>query len=142
RLMGQCPGVVSVAQQAGRAELGEDTTGVEYSEIEVELGSLNARERQEVETRLNGLNNDFASFSFEAMPFLTERIKETLSGSPAALAVKIFGDDLEKLDTAATEIGRILNTVPGHAAVRIEPQTGAPEVVVRVRSEAAGRFGL
>src|SRR5204862_6036662 len=55
----QHPGIVSVAQQAGRAELGEDTTGVEVSELEVDLGHLNAAQRKEVESLLNGLNNDF-----------------------------------------------------------------------------------
>jgi CzcA family heavy metal efflux pump len=138
----QHPSVLSAAQQAGRAELGEDTTGVEYSEIEVELPRLSARERKEVEVLLNDLNNQFASFSFEPMPFLTERIKETISGNPAALAIKIFGDDLEKLDVTATEIARILRTVPGHDRVLIEQQTGAPEVVVRPRTEDASRFGL
>jgi Cu/Ag efflux pump CusA len=138
----QHPGVSSVAQQAGRAELGEDTTGVEYSELEVGLNALGGQNRDDVETLLKKLDSDVPGYAFEPMPFLTERIKETLSGSPAALAVKIFGDDLYKLDITATEIARILNSVPGHDRVRIEPQTGAPELVVRVRPEDAARFGL
>jgi CzcA family heavy metal efflux pump len=136
------PGVLSVSQQAGRAELGEDTTGVEYSEIEVDLKRLDASERQTVEKLLNGLDQQVPGYGFEAMPFLTERIKETLSGSAAALAIKIFGDDFDKLDATAMEVARLLRTIPGYDKVRIEPQTGAPELVVRVRSEDAGRFGL
>jgi Cu/Ag efflux pump CusA len=136
------PNVVNVAQQAGRAELGEDTWGVEYSEIEVDLKRLDARAGAKVGQFLQELGNDFPGYSFEPMPFLSERIKETLSGSSAALAVKIFGDDLGKLDVTAMEIARTLNSVPGHDLVRIEPQTGAPELVVRVRPEDAARFGL
>jgi Cu/Ag efflux pump CusA len=134
--------VLSVAQQAGRAELGEDTTGVEYSEFEVDLKRLDPTARAEVEKLFGGLGGQIPGFSFEAMPFLTERIKETMSGSAAALAVKIFGDDFDKLDQAALEIARLLNSIPGHDVVRIEPQTGAPELVVRPRAEDAGRFGL
>jgi CzcA family heavy metal efflux pump len=138
----QHPGVVSVAQQAGRAELGEDTTGVEYSELEVDLSRMDAAGTREVEAYLRGLDKQFPGYGFEPMPFLTERIKETLSGSSAALAVKIFGDDLAKLDLAAADVARVLASVPGHDNVRIEPQTGSPELVVRVRPEDAARFGL
>lgn len=138
----QHPAVVSVAQQAGRAELGEDTTGVEYSEFEVDLKRLTAAEGAKVEEYLRNLATDFPGYSFEPMPFLTERIKETLSGSSGALAVKIFGDDLDKLDSAALTVAKVLGSVPGHINVRIEPQTGAPELVVRVRPDDAARFGL
>jgi CzcA family heavy metal efflux pump len=136
------PHVVNVAQQAGRAELGEDTWGVEYSEIEVDLQRLDARTVTEVELFLRGLANEVPGYAFEPMPFLTERIKETLSGSTGALAVKIFGDDFDKLDTAALEVARMLAGIPGHDLVRIEPQTGAPELVMRVRPEDAARYGL
>jgi CzcA family heavy metal efflux pump len=142
RKIRQNPGVTNVAQQAGRAELGEDTWGVEYSEIEVDLKRLDAEGSEAVEKYLRDLGDDFPGYAFEPMPFLSERIKETLSGSTAALAVKIFGDNLDKLDLTAVEVARILNGVPGHLNVRIEPQTGAPELVVRVRPEDAGRFGL
>ena len=136
------PGVISVAQQAGRAELGEDTTGVEYSEFEVELGHIDAEELDAIQERLRDLNSEFPGFAFEPMPFLTERIKETLSGNPAALAVKIFGADLEQLDAVALQIARVLNSVPGHLAVRVESQSGVPELVVRLRREEANRFGV
>jgi CzcA family heavy metal efflux pump len=136
------PGVVSAAQQAGRAELGEDTWGVEYNEIEVDLQRLDAEEAQKVEHALKHLEQDFAGWSFEPMPFLTERINETMSGTSAAVAIKIFGDDFAKLDATAIAIARILNKVPGHENVRIEPQTGAPELVVRPRNQDLGRFNL
>src|SRR5439155_19224037 len=83
------PGILSVAQQAGRAELGEDTWGVEYSEIEVDLKRLKAEDAEQVEKFMHGtLRDQFAGFSFEMLPFLSERIKETLSGAIAAVAVK------------------------------------------------------
>ena len=47
------------------------------------------------------LGKNFPGFNFEVLPFLSERIKETLSGSEGTLAVKIFGDKLEDLDVAA-----------------------------------------
>ena len=52
RELKQIPAVAHVAQQAGRAELGEDTWGVEYSEIEVALEDLEGEEFEAVEESL------------------------------------------------------------------------------------------
>jgi Cu/Ag efflux pump CusA len=109
RALREDPAVVSVAQQAGRAELGEDTWGVEYSEIEVDLSRL---------------------------------IKETLSGTTGAVAVKVYGDDFAAIDRAAEVVARALSDLPGRENLLVEPQTGSPELVVRVRPEDAARFGL
>src|SRR5207302_5971348 len=84
----------------------------------------------------------FPGFTFEPMPFLTERIKEIISGTPAAVAIKVYGDDLSAVDQTAEMIARVLATVPGNMNVRPEAQTGVPELVVRVRAADAARFGL
>src|SRR5262249_13645784 len=84
----------------------------------------------------------FPGFSFEVMPFLTERIKETISGSFAAVAVKVYGDDLAALERASQDVARVLKTVSAQATVRVEPQVGAPELVIRIRPEDAARHGL
>jgi CzcA family heavy metal efflux pump len=135
------PAVRTVAQQAGRAELGEDTWGVEYSELEVDLRP-DAGDAGQVQRRFKRSLVDVPGYSFEVMPFLTERIKETLSGTSGTVAVKVFGDDLAAIDRAAADVARALNAVPGHENVLVEPQTGAPELVVRVRPEDAARYGL
>src|SRR5262249_28345654 len=86
--------------------------------------------------------NEVPGYSFEVMPFLTERIKETLSGTSGTLAVKVYGDDLAAIDRATIGVAKALNSVPGREGVRMEPQTGHPELVVRVRTGDASRFGL
>jgi CzcA family heavy metal efflux pump len=135
--------VRSVSQQAGRAELGEDTWGVEYSELEVDLKRLDAEEAEEAERDIKAdLSKKFPGYAFEVLPFLSERIKETLTGSTATVAVKIYGDDLETLDDAAEAVAEALRGVRGNENVRVEAQTGQPELVIRVRREDADRFGL
>jgi CzcA family heavy metal efflux pump len=138
------PAVRSVAQEAGRAELGEDTEGVEYSEIEVDLKKhLGAESVAEVERQLKKeLGERFEGFNFEVMSFLTERIKETLSGTPAAVAVKVYGDNLDDLEQAAQAIVKTLKKIPGSENVHAEAQTGAPELVVRLRPKDAAPYGL
>jgi Cu/Ag efflux pump CusA len=137
------PLIRSIAQQAGRAELGEDTAGVEYNEIEVDLRPVGAEQAEEIQEQINEfLNRNIAGFSFEAMPFLKERISETLSGTLAQVAVKVYGDKLEAVDRAAERIAAMLGKIEGAKQVRIEPQTGAPELVVRPRWSGAARLGI
>jgi CzcA family heavy metal efflux pump len=155
------PQIRSMSVQAGRAELGEDTTGVEYSEIEVDLWSDKGKDAARLQKQLNQtLGKNCAGFSFEVMPFLKERINETLSGSTAELVVKIYGDRLDVLDDAAQRIAQALGSirvkrttkgkdgerkveeVPAFVNLLVEPQTGTPELVVRPRWEDAARLGL
>jgi CzcA family heavy metal efflux pump len=143
RELRKVPAILSVAQQAGRAELGEDTWGVEYSEVEVGLKRLEAEDAEKVEQEIKGaLRGRFPGFNFSVLPFLSERINETISGSTAPVAVKVYGDDLAAVDRAAQEIAQVLGTVPGSDNVRPEPQTGQPELVIRIRPEDAARHGL
>ena len=137
------PAVLSVSQQAGRAELGEDTWGVEYSEIEVGLKDLGAEEFEAAEQSIKAtLRDKFPGFSFQVFSFLSERIQETISGTIAPVAVKVFGDDLAEVDRAAHAIAGVLSTVAGSDNVRPEPQTGQPELVIRIRPEDAARHNL
>jgi CzcA family heavy metal efflux pump len=142
RALRRLPAVGSVAQQAGRAELGEDTWGVDYSELEVDLAQAGAEDVRQVQRAIRTALKDRAGYTFEVLPFLTERIEETISGSTAAVAVKVYGDDLEALDRAAQDVARALAAVPGSANVRPEAQTGLPELVIRVRPEDVARRGL
>ncbi|HYT89490.1 MAG TPA: efflux RND transporter permease subunit, partial [Gemmataceae bacterium] len=142
RVLRGIPGVISVAQQAGRAELGEDTWGVEYSELEVDLQRLGAEDAEQTEKQIRRALAEMTGYSFEVMPFLSERIKETISGTTGAVVVKVFGEDLPAIDRAAQDVQAVLARVPGSVECQAVPQTGTPELVVRVRPEDAARFGL
>ena len=135
------PDVKGVCHLAGRAELGEDTWGVEYGEIEVPLtpdadvtGMQNALREK--------LPKEFPGYGFNVFTFLSECIHDSLSGSIAPVLVKVQGQDLSAIDRAAESIGRVLESVPGSENVIVEPQTGQPEMVVRVRPEDAARLGV
>jgi CzcA family heavy metal efflux pump len=136
------PAVASVTQNIGRAELGEDTWGVEYSEIEVPLKLESAAEVQEAQAHLKKVAAGLPGFRGDVFTFLSERIKELLAGTPAAVAVKVYGESFDDIERAAQQIARVMNAIEGHANVYAEAQTGVPEVVVRVRPEDAARFGL
>src|SRR5205807_2461630 len=123
-------------------ELGEDTWGVEYSEIEVPIDRARTEDIRKTEQWLKDTAAQTPGVSTEVFTFLSERIKELLAGTPAALAIQVQGESLEAIEQSAQQIAAVLNSVEGHVNVRIEPQTGVPEFVVRIRSRDAARYGF
>ncbi len=136
------PAVAAVSQNIGRAELGEDTWGVEYSEIEVPLTVEAAAQVRETEQRLRKIAAGQPGFHGEVYTFLSERIKELLAGTPAAVAVRVYGESFDDIERAVRLIAREMSATPGRVNVYAEAQTGVPELVVRVRAADAARFGL
>jgi Cu/Ag efflux pump CusA len=67
-----------------------------------------AEEAEEAEEDIRKALTGFLGVNFAAKTFLSERIEETLSGFAAAVAVNIFGNDLDQLDRKAQEIARVL----------------------------------
>ncbi len=141
--LGQLPFVRSVAQKVGRAELSEDTNGTHYSELDVDLKpglSGDAAEAADAEVR-KALGR-FVGVNFAVKTFLTERVEETLSGYTAPVAVNLYGNDLDVLDTKAREIARVLGAVPGAAEVQIQSPPGLAQVTIRLRSADLERWGF
>ncbi|MEO6210539.1 MAG: efflux RND transporter permease subunit, partial [Gemmatimonadaceae bacterium] len=132
----------SVAQRAGRAEAAEDTYGPYYSEMEVDLVPLSGAEAARFQADLRRVVNTFPGAHFLIMPYLTERIEETLSGSTAPLVVKIFGDNLDSLDAATRTIDALVRRVPGAVDVQSSAAAVSPEVLVRLKPQALTSAGI
>lgn len=134
--------VESVSLQVGRAELGEDTAGTSFSELIVALKPPgDEEEAEEVRARINGVLGGFPGLKFSVLPFLEERIEETISGTRAEVAVRVYGDDLDLLDRKAGEIEEALQRVPGSADV-VYRVPREPQMVVRLRPERLTQLGL
>lgn len=135
------PEVRTVAQRVGRASA-DDIFGPQSSEFEVDLKPLDAKQAEGAQTRVRDLLTRFVGASFSVNTFLTERIQETISGYTAAVALNLFGNDLDALDRNAQEIARILRQTPGAADVQVQSPPGTPQLAIRLRPEALARQGL
>ena len=85
------PFVRSVGQRVGRAELSEDTTGPNYSELEVDLKPLSGEDEEASVGTMRNTLSQFSGVSFSILTFLTERIEETISGYTALLSSTSMG---------------------------------------------------
>ena len=137
------PAVRSVAQRVGRAELAGDVFGTHYSEFEVDLKpGLSGDEQENAQAEIRQALGRFVGVNFSVKTFLSERIEETLSGYTAAVAVNIFGNDLDVLDQKAQEVARALGGVPSVTEVTVQSPPGLPQLTIRLRKSALVRWGF
>ena len=139
--LAQVPEVAKIAQRTGRAQLGEDTWGPNYTEIDVNLKE-SARNRDEVMADVRKRLEGLAGYAFSIKQFISERIEEVLSGTTATIVVKLFGQDLDTLRDKAAEIQSVMATVPGVADLAVEQQTGVPQLLIKFNHDSMGQYGL
>jgi cobalt-zinc-cadmium resistance protein CzcA len=70
------------------------------------------------------------------------RFNELIAGVRGDVAIKLYGDDLDKMSQTANEMVRVLQTIPGAASVKAEQVGGAPALDVRLDRAAIARLGL
>ncbi len=77
----------------------------------------------------------------ELFQVLPDRLND-LSGEIAPVVIKVFGENLRVLQQVAARIADSLKKVPGAVDVYKGFSQSEPELTIRVRPEAARRFGL
>lgn len=93
------------------------------------------KEMEEVVTKIPGNNYEF-------LQPIQMRFNELIAGVRSEVAVKLYGDDLDKLMASGKEIEDVVNSVPGSADVKLEQITGLPMLTVQIDREALARYGL
>ncbi|WP_068075100.1 efflux RND transporter permease subunit [Novosphingobium lentum] len=80
--------------------------------------------------------------AFEVSQPIQLRFNELIAGVRGDVAIKLYGDDLDKMGAAAQAIVRALQTVPGAADVKAEQTSGSPTLDVKFDRAAIARYGL
>tara|TARA_B110000211_G_scaffold234173_1_gene302729 strand:+ start:4173 stop:7331 length:3159 start_codon:yes stop_codon:yes gene_type:complete len=79
---------------------------------------------------------------YEFLQPIQMRFNELLAGVRAELAIKVFGDDFETLNTLGDEIGAVITRVDGAADIQIEQTTGLPMLSLVPNREKLMQFGI
>jgi cobalt-zinc-cadmium resistance protein CzcA len=80
--------------------------------------------------------------SYELSQPIELRFNELISGVRSDVGVKIFGDDLDTLQTIAGQVQTTLQTVAGAADVKTEQVSGLPMLTVKLDRAALARYGI
>ncbi|HWU72569.1 MAG TPA: CusA/CzcA family heavy metal efflux RND transporter [Sphingomonas sp.] len=79
---------------------------------------------------------------FELSQPIQLRFNELIAGVRGDVAIKLYGDDLDKMSRSADEIVRVLQAIPGAASVKADQTGGATTLDVRFDRAAIARYGL
>jgi HME family heavy-metal exporter len=135
--------VLHFARRTGRAELDEHAQPVNVGEYILTMNPQADTRRDEfLKTVLANLRAEVPGVDIEAEQPLSHLISHMLSGVNAQVAVKIFGDDLDKIRQIAEETRTALREVSGVTPPIIDPQERVDELHVVLRSDDLAQFGL
>jgi len=140
RLIQEVPEVISVGRRTGRAELDEHAEGVHSSEIDVDL-RRSERPKGEVLADIRGRLAALPMAVNIGQP-ISHRLDHLLSGVRAAIALKIYGEDLDTLRTLAEAFRDKLARIDGIVDLQIEKQVRIPQLRVAVNYERIALYGI
>lgn len=146
KLRGKYPHVRSVLATIGRSEKGE-TADVNYMEI---LLDMKPREEWPTQQSYAALGKEMQEYLEAEMPTavfnatqpIQMRVEELISGVRATLALKVYGEDLDKLEELSVQLKGVIGAVSGVADLSTEANKGKPQMVIQVDRAAAARYGL
>ncbi len=134
------PGVTSVTRRTGRAERDEHAQPPSDSEIDVVLDA-NAN-KNEVKRQVHDILRDVPAIVTSVGQPIEHRLSHILSGTPAAIAMNIYGEDLGKLRELAARVETELKGVPGVRDINAAREVMVTSLPVRYRLEDLSAAGL
>lgn len=136
------PEISLTARKTGRAELDEHSLGVNVSEIEAPYKLDQGRSRSELLADLRHELSHLPGVNVEIGQPISHRIDAMLSGTEAQIAIKIFGDDLQRLFNIGNRIKGHISSIPGVVDVNIEQQVERPQLDIKPRREMLAYYGV
>jgi CzcA family heavy metal efflux pump len=136
------PGVITVAEQIGRAENGQDPDAPNKSEFEVQINGDGKRPAAQIDAAIRQAFERYPNQLVEINSVLAERIGETISGDNSPFSVSVIGSDLDADDRVAEQIVAVLQKLPDSGAVRMKVPPRQLELHVELQPEKLAEAGL
>ncbi len=144
------PQVTLVGSELGRPDDGTDPTGFFNCEFYVGLRPYTDKtwSQTSIHTKaelIEDLGKKLAAYPgviFNYTQPAEDAVDEALTGLKSALAVKIFGPDLNVLENKAVEIKRVLDRTPGFSELTVVRELGQPSLTIEPDRPKIARYGI
>jgi cobalt-zinc-cadmium resistance protein CzcA len=149
-ILAKYPQVTDVGSELGRPDDGTDPTGFfncefyvglkTYNDATWKTGSIHNKPEliEDLQKKLAGYPGIIFNYTQPA----EDAVDEALTGLKSALAVKVYGSDLNVLQDKALEIKRRLSQVPGFTELTVVRELGQPSLIVQVDRDKIARYGI
>jgi CzcA family heavy metal efflux pump len=138
--LAEIPGVSSVTRRTGRAERDEHAEPVSSSEIEVTIKP--GHDQNAIRAGIDRVISGIPGITTMVGQPIEHRLSHILSGTPAALAISVYGDDLAELRRLAAAIEAELRAVPGTRDVAANREVMVTSLPIRYRPQDLAAAGL
>ena len=136
RILRSFPEMKSVLSQTGRSNDGTDPSGIYYVQAQVNLKPREEWKRditkEQLIEEMDKTLKEYPGIIFNYSQLIIDNVEEAVAGINAALAVKIFGNDLKEFDGKANKVMRVLGGLCGVKDLGILRNLGQPEMSVRL----------
>ncbi len=140
RRLAAVEGVRTVVRRTGRAERDEHAEPVSSSEVEVTVKP--GFDKGDVKAGIDRVLASVPGITTMIGQPIEHRMSHVMSGTPAAVAINVFGHDLHTLRAIAKEIETALKSVPGARDVNAQREVTISTLPIRYRPAALARWGL
>lgn len=141
------PEIKEVIGKIGSSEIPTDPMPVEATDLMIILKDksewTSADNRIDLAEKMQKkLEQNIAGVTFGFQQPIQMRFNELISGVKQDVAIKIYGEDLNKLAKYAKQIGAIAGKIDGAEDIYVEQVSGLPQVVIKFHREKIAQFGL
>ena len=138
--------VKEVVSRVGRPEAGSHPHPVNYAEVHIELHEQDDwptyKNKRELIEALNKSLSGYPGVQLNFTQPIQNAFDELLSGIKAQVAIKLFGEDLEILQSKAQEINNSIDNIPGLVDLAVEQSFGQPQIQIIADRQACSRYGI
>lgn len=135
------PEIDITTRRTGRAELDEHAQGVNASEIDAPF-TLGDRSGEEFMADVRAKTTGIPGANITIGQPIGHRIDHMLSGTRANIAIKIFGNDLNKLFSLSNQIKNEIQNVEGLVDLSVEQQVEIPQIQIKPKRDLLNHYGI
>jgi len=144
-LLEAIPEIEHIVSRLGSDELGLDPMSLNDSDMFLQLkpkASWRVPDKAWLAEQMREVMQGFPGINYGFTQPIEMRVSEMLTGSRGALAVKVFGPELDELNALAARIETVLRETPGSEDVFRVTNDGVEYLTMRIDWTRAGRLGL
>lgn len=134
-LIDKFPEVDKIVSRIGAAEVPTDPMSMEEIDMIIKLKPkkewVTVRSKEALADKFKESLSVIPGIEYEFTQPIEMRFNELITGVRSDIAIKIFGTDLNYLDSKAKEISRLIENIPGAADIILDKTTGLPQIHVK-----------
>ncbi|WP_281323949.1 CusA/CzcA family heavy metal efflux RND transporter [Flavobacterium sp. IMCC34518] len=146
RLLKEFPEVEEAVSKIGSSEIPTDPMPIESADLIMVLKDkkewTTADNKEDLADKMNEKLSQIPGCNISFEQPIQMRFNELIAGVKSDIAIKIFGDDLDKLFSEANKAVSIINKIEGLTDIKVEQVTGMPQLVVKYNRNQIAQYGL